>query len=78
MEIAVGLGTVLTSPLVSPSTGHTFTLTLNKEQWEYTYEPAESSTHLAPSSTFSSTMCFPDYMLSRFLTNLLNSTYSKP
>ena len=62
------------SPPLLLRSGHTFTVTLNRRKWEYIYEPEETSL-LPPDSKFASKFCFPDYMLGRFLTNLLNDTY---
>ena len=56
--------------------GHEFTLTLDQSIWEYTYEPQKSTTALEDISlNFANSFVFPDYMLSRFLTNLLTANY---
>lgn len=58
--------------------GLSFTLVLNQTSWEYTYEPkggCNQLKHIPPN--FVNSFVFPDYMLSRFLTNLLSATYGK-
>ena len=59
--------------------GHKFSLSLNKQTWEYTYDPLEPSTlpRLPAVKPFTTRFCFPDYVISRFLTNLLNVHFSK-
>lgn len=60
------------------TTGHRFTLALDQASWEYTYEPQIGSTPLEDiSPNFANSFVFPDYMLSRFLTNLLTANYGK-
>ena len=65
--------------VVSYSIGVHFHLTLNQTSWEYTYEPQGNATPLLEkvSPELASSVVFPDYMLSRFLVNLLKANYHK-
>lgn len=55
--------------------GHTFTLTLDTESGEFTYDPVQTSPTLSSNSPLVETTCFPDFMQSRFLLNLLTATF---
>lgn len=59
------------------SIGVQFHLTLNQSSWEYTYEPQGDATQLLEdiSPELATSVVFPDYMLSRFLVNLLKANY---
>ena len=55
--------------------GHTFTLTVDSLSNEITYDPLQKSPIIPADSMLADTACFPDYMQSRFLLNLLNTTF---
>ena len=54
--------------------GHEFTLSMDESTWEYIYTPISTAT--ITDNSFNSTMYFPDYMIGRFLINLIQTTYS--
>lgn len=58
--------------------GHTFSLTLDSLCGEFTYQPLQSSPSVPAGSVLADVTCFPDYMQSRFLLNLLNTTFTHP
>lgn len=58
--------------------GHRFSLTLDSTSHEFTYHPLQLSPSVPPDSMLADTACFPDYMQSRFLLNLLNTTFIQP
>ena len=59
------------------SSGHTFTLTLDPSLNEFMYKPTQKSPHIPTTSVLSDIAAFPDYMLPRFLLNLLNTTFKQ-
>jgi hypothetical protein len=65
--------------IVFPAIGVQFHLSLNECSWEYTYEPQGDATGLLEevAPELASSVVFPDYMLSRFLVNLLKANYHK-
>lgn len=65
-------------PLSLPPKGHVFSLTLDSLCSEFTYQPLQKSPSLPADSVLADTTCFPDYMQSRFLLNLLNTTFVQP
>lgn len=58
--------------------GHKFSLTLDSLAGEFTYQPILSSPSVPAGSVLADITCFPDYMQSRFLLNLLNTTFTHP
>ena len=58
-----------------------FTLTLDSKSGEFTYQPLQVdpvNPSLPPDSMLADTTCFPNYMQSRFLLNLLSATFIHP
>jgi hypothetical protein len=56
-------------------TGHTFSLSVDSLSGEITYQPIQKSPLIPVDNVLADTACFPDYMQSRFLLNLLNTTF---
>ena len=55
--------------------GHTFSLSVDSLSGEITYQPIQKSPLIPVDNVLADTACFPDYMQSRFLLNLLNTTF---
>ena len=54
-----------------------FSLSLDKSTWDYTYKPLSSvAVNNKGTLDLNTSSCFPDYMISRFLSNLLKFTLS--
>ena len=56
-------------------TGHEFKLEYDNDVFEYTYTPVNPAPSLKDTDDLSEVLCFPDYMLPRFLIKLLSTTY---
>ena len=55
--------------------GHEFKLEYDNDVFEYTYTPVNPAPSLKDTDDLSEVLCFPDYMLPRFLIKLLSTTY---